>query len=94
MLDLTAIQRHVAKIDADGYSIVERAIEPDFVDALVEDLHRLERELTVVPAKNRFVLDYGTVTFLLACLSVAVLSESMRRARLPKPAAGPTRRAM
>ena len=54
MLDLTTIQRHVAKIEADGYSIVENAIEPDFVDALVADLGRLERELDVVPAKNRF----------------------------------------
>ncbi|HSP96905.1 MAG TPA: phytanoyl-CoA dioxygenase family protein [Candidatus Dormibacteraeota bacterium] len=54
MLDPTTIQRHVAKIEADGYSIVENAIEPDFVDALVADLGRLERELEVVPAKNRF----------------------------------------
>lgn len=54
MLDLATIQRHVDKIDADGYAIVERAIEPDFIDALVADLHRLERELDVTPAQNRF----------------------------------------
>lgn len=54
MLDLTTIQRHVAKIEADGYAIVENAIAADFIDALVEDLGRLERELGIAPAKNRF----------------------------------------
>lgn len=54
MLDLTTIQRHVAKIEADGYAIVENAIAADLVDALVEDLGRLERERGIAPAKNRF----------------------------------------
>ena len=44
MLDLATIQKHVQKIDADGYSIVENAIEPDFVDALVAD-ERARRSL-------------------------------------------------
>ncbi len=48
------IQAHVDKIARDGYSIVERAIEPEFVDALVADLERLERELSIQPAHNRF----------------------------------------
>lgn len=54
MLDLATTQRHVTNIENDGYSIVERAIEPDFIDALVDDLDRLEHELEIVPAKNRF----------------------------------------
>lgn len=54
MLDLATIQRHADRIAADGYAIVENAIEADFVDALVDDLHRLERELGIVPARNRF----------------------------------------
>jgi len=54
MLDHAQIQAHVEKIARDGYSIVERAIELDFVDALVADLERLERELDVRPAHNRF----------------------------------------
>lgn len=54
MLDPTTIQRHVAKIEADGYAIVENAIAADLVDALVEDLGRLERERGIAPAKNRF----------------------------------------
>jgi len=54
MLDPAQIQAHVDKIERDGYSIVERAIEPDFVDALVADLQRLEHELDIRPAPNRF----------------------------------------
>src|SRR5215468_3268721 len=54
MLDDGQIRAHVDKIERDGYSIVERAIEPDFVEALVADLERLERELDVRPAPNRF----------------------------------------
>lgn len=54
MLDQPTIQRHVEKIQRDGYAIVEHAIEPDFLDAVIDDLHRLERELEVVPAHNRF----------------------------------------
>ncbi len=54
MLDEKQIQAQVDKIARDGYAIVERAIEPDFIDALVADLERLERELDVKPAPNRF----------------------------------------
>lgn len=54
MLDQATIDRYVKQIDADGYAILENVIEPDFVDALVADLERLERELEIVPAKNRF----------------------------------------
>src|SRR5262245_57997847 len=54
MLDHARIQAHVDKIAGDGYSIVEHAIEIDFVDALVADLERLERELAIIAAKNRF----------------------------------------
>src|SRR5215468_6198496 len=54
MLERQQIQAHVDKIARDGYSIVEHAIELDFVDALVADLERLERELDITPAANRF----------------------------------------
>ena len=54
MLTDAQLQTHVDKIARDGYSIVTAAIEPDFVDALLEDLERLERELNVRPAANRF----------------------------------------
>jgi ectoine hydroxylase-related dioxygenase (phytanoyl-CoA dioxygenase family) len=45
---------HAARIASDGYTIVENAIEPDLVDALNEDLLRLERELGIVPGNNSF----------------------------------------
>ena len=45
---------HLAAIDADGYTIVEGAIEPDLVDELAHDLERLEAVLGAVPAANSF----------------------------------------
>ena len=43
-----------AEVDERGYTVLERVIEPDFVDALFEDLHRLEERLGIVPAENLF----------------------------------------
>jgi ectoine hydroxylase-related dioxygenase (phytanoyl-CoA dioxygenase family) len=54
MLDAVTVDRHLERIARDGYTIVEDAIEPDLVHALAEDLLRLERELHVVAAGNRF----------------------------------------
>jgi ectoine hydroxylase-related dioxygenase (phytanoyl-CoA dioxygenase family) len=53
-LDDAAVARHVEAIAADGYTIVEDAIEADLVDALAEDLQRLERDLGIEPAGNPF----------------------------------------
>jgi ectoine hydroxylase-related dioxygenase (phytanoyl-CoA dioxygenase family) len=53
-LDKAAIDAHLRRIDEVGYTIVEGAIELDLVDALRDDLLRLERDLAVVPAKNLF----------------------------------------
>jgi ectoine hydroxylase-related dioxygenase (phytanoyl-CoA dioxygenase family) len=49
MLDDAAIADHLARIDADGYTIIEHAIEPDLVHALRDTIRRLERELDVHP---------------------------------------------
>jgi ectoine hydroxylase-related dioxygenase (phytanoyl-CoA dioxygenase family) len=54
MLDQATIQQHVQKIETDGYSIIPNAVATDFLDSIIEDLGRLERELDIVPAKNRF----------------------------------------
>lgn len=54
MLDADTIERHVDAVARDGYTIVEDAIEPDFVEALYDDLVRLEREYEVVPSDNSF----------------------------------------
>jgi ectoine hydroxylase-related dioxygenase (phytanoyl-CoA dioxygenase family) len=48
------IASHVERIKADGFTIAERAIEPELVEALVEALDRLERELDAKPALNAF----------------------------------------
>ena len=48
------VPAHLKRIADDGYTIVADAIEPDLIDALAEDLLRLERELGTVPATNRF----------------------------------------
>ena len=50
----TPVDTHVAQIQEVGYTIVERAIDLDLVDALHDDLLRLEQELGVVPADNTF----------------------------------------
>jgi ectoine hydroxylase-related dioxygenase (phytanoyl-CoA dioxygenase family) len=44
-----AIFDHLARIDVDGYTIVEGAIEPELVIELRDAIRRLERELHVEP---------------------------------------------
>jgi ectoine hydroxylase-related dioxygenase (phytanoyl-CoA dioxygenase family) len=47
-------QEHIARVQRDGYTIVENAIAPDLVDALAAALERLERDLDAKPAMNGF----------------------------------------
>ena len=54
MLTDDDIKRHLAAIATDGYTIIEDAIEPAFVEALAGDLLRLESELAIVPSNNEF----------------------------------------
>ncbi len=54
MLTEPALDPHVEHIARDGYTILEDAIEPQLLDALAEDLERLERVFDVVPADNSF----------------------------------------
>jgi ectoine hydroxylase-related dioxygenase (phytanoyl-CoA dioxygenase family) len=53
-MDPVETKRHVERIAREGYTIVENAIEPELVQALHDDLLRLEREHEVRPADNRF----------------------------------------
>ena len=50
----TDVAKHAAQIDEVGYTVIEHAIEPDLIDALNDDLLRLEHELGIVPADNLF----------------------------------------
>jgi ectoine hydroxylase-related dioxygenase (phytanoyl-CoA dioxygenase family) len=53
-MDAETVRAHVERIAEQGYTIVEDAIEPDLVEALHDDLMRLERDLGIVPADNSF----------------------------------------
>ena len=53
-IDADALAQHLARIERDGYTIVEDAIEPELLDAIDEDLRRIEREHDIVPAHNEF----------------------------------------
>lgn len=50
-LELT---RQVERIERDGYTILERVIEPELIDAIESDLRRIEQERQVRPAQNLF----------------------------------------
>jgi ectoine hydroxylase-related dioxygenase (phytanoyl-CoA dioxygenase family) len=50
----TELATHLERMQRDGYTIVEGAIDPDTVAALRDDVFRLERELAVQPAPNVF----------------------------------------
>src|SRR5215469_5824088 len=53
-MDSTAVSEHVGRVAEDGYTIVEDAIELKLLDALVDDLNRLVRDLGIEPAPNEF----------------------------------------
>ena len=53
-MENSQVEHHLGRIERDGFTIVENAIEPDLVDELSADLAHLERELEVVPATNDF----------------------------------------
>jgi ectoine hydroxylase-related dioxygenase (phytanoyl-CoA dioxygenase family) len=54
MLTTADVDAHVARIERDGYTIVEGAIEPDLRQRIGAELLRLERDLAVRPAPNIF----------------------------------------
>src|SRR5580698_2466480 len=49
-----AREAHVERVQRDGFTIVENAIEPALIEALNEALLRLERDLGAKPAMNGF----------------------------------------
>ena len=48
------IEHHAARVDQEGWTVIEGAIDLELVDAIHEDLLRLERDLGIVPAENLF----------------------------------------
>jgi len=57
-LDAAALAEHAKRIDADGYTVLEGAIEPELVDALADNLLGLEQFYGVRPANNSFEGDH------------------------------------
>jgi ectoine hydroxylase-related dioxygenase (phytanoyl-CoA dioxygenase family) len=54
VLDPGTLAAHKARIERDGYTILERVIEPDLLEALSGDLVRLERFYGITPSDNGF----------------------------------------
>ncbi|MBV8692671.1 MAG: phytanoyl-CoA dioxygenase family protein [Actinobacteria bacterium] len=53
-MDSATLNEHVKRIDDEGYTIVEGAIDAATIDALNDDLARIERDLDIQPASNNF----------------------------------------
>jgi ectoine hydroxylase-related dioxygenase (phytanoyl-CoA dioxygenase family) len=53
-LSATDVAHHLGRIEEQGYTIIEDAIEPSLVDELADALRRLEVDLGIVPASNAF----------------------------------------
>ncbi|HUO05799.1 MAG TPA: phytanoyl-CoA dioxygenase family protein [Candidatus Binataceae bacterium] len=49
-----SVQEHLKRIDLDGYTIVEDAIEPELLEFIANELARIERERNIKPARNNF----------------------------------------
>jgi hypothetical protein len=49
-----SLETHIERIEKDGFTIVENALELDFVDELAAALLELERKLDIIPAGNEF----------------------------------------
>ncbi len=54
MLSPADVESHVSRVERDGYTILERVIEPALLDALSADLLRIEHAEGIVPAANPF----------------------------------------
>ena len=57
------LAHHVAELEDQGFTILERVIEDEVVDALLADVHRLEALLDRTPDNNRFEGNRTTRTY-------------------------------
>ena len=48
------VEGHVAEVHDRGWTVIDDAIDPNLIEALLDDLGRLERELDVQPSDNSF----------------------------------------
>lgn len=54
MLDPKQISDHLARVERDGFTVIEQAFDPALADALLADVDRLVQELGEGPGKNLF----------------------------------------
>ena len=54
VMSAATVANHAAQVAESGYTVLEGVIEEDLVDAIGDDLLRLERDLGIVPADNVF----------------------------------------
>jgi hypothetical protein len=54
MFSQADIQFHADRIRDDGYTVIERAVDPTLVQGLTDALQRIEREHSLKPAKTSF----------------------------------------
>lgn len=54
MLEPHEVEAHVARVERDGYTVLERVVDASLVDRIAQALDELERELGVEPAQNIF----------------------------------------
>lgn len=54
VLSSADLDAHLARIEKDGFTVLDRVLEPDLLDALSDDLARIERDEKIVPAQNPF----------------------------------------
>jgi ectoine hydroxylase-related dioxygenase (phytanoyl-CoA dioxygenase family) len=52
--DRTFIDEHIARVDDQGYTVIENAIDPVLIDELAEAIVALEKKYQIVPATNDF----------------------------------------
>ncbi len=53
-VDDAGLTQHVARIERDGFTVLDRVVEPALLEELASELVRLERDLGVVPSANSF----------------------------------------
>ncbi|HZP29365.1 MAG TPA: phytanoyl-CoA dioxygenase family protein, partial [Acidimicrobiia bacterium] len=80
---LDDVDGHVDAIARDGYTVLERVIEPELVDALAADLLRLEEAFAVRPAGNSFEGDRTIRIYNLLALGKVYEAVPVHRRVLP-----------
>jgi ectoine hydroxylase-related dioxygenase (phytanoyl-CoA dioxygenase family) len=83
MLTTTDLDRHTAAIAVDGFTVLERVIEPAFIDALVATIDRLLHQLGIEYGENAFLGEHTRRIFNLLARDPIFADVPMHPAVLP-----------